>query len=252
VNVSFDDWPYPRVAAHRGAGTLAPENTLAAMRLGASFGFRMFEFDVKLSSDGVLVLMHDATLERTTDGTGPVATRTFAELARLDAGGWHSGSYAGEPVPTFERVAHWLLRNGHLANVEIKPCPGREAETGAAAAIEAQRLWSGATVPPILSSFSEVALEAARRAAAGLPRALLFDRLRSDWLQRCLALGCVAMAAEETTLSPAVVAAAHRAGLRVITYTVNDPVRVDELLCWRLDTVITDAVDRIDPRTRSA
>jgi glycerophosphoryl diester phosphodiesterase len=149
-------------------------------------------------------------------------------------------------------VAHWLLRNGHLANVEIKPCPGREAETGAAAAIEAQRLWSGATVPPILSSFSEVALEAARRAAAGLPRALLFDRLRSDWLQRCLALGCVAMAAEETTLSPAVVAAAHRAGLRVITYTVNDPVRVDELLCWRLDTVITDAVDRIDPRTRSA
>lgn len=252
MSVSFANWPYPRVAAHRGAGRLAPENTLAAMRLGASFGFGMFEFDVKLSGDGVLVLMHDATLDRTTDGTGRVAGRTFAELARLDAGGWHSAAYAGEPVPAFAQVARWLLRNGHRANVEIKPCPGREAETGAAVALEAQRLWHGLAVPPILSSFSETALEAARRAAPGLPRALLFGQLPGDWLARCDALGCVALDAQEATLSAPVVAAAHRAGLRVITYTVNDPARARQLFDWGLDTLITDAVDRIEPGVRRA
>ena len=245
--VTFSNWPYPRLCAHRGAGKLAPENTLAAMRVGAAHGYRMFEFDVKLSGDGVLVLMHDATLERTTDGTGRVAGRSFGELARLDAGSWHSAAYAGESIPTLGQVARWLLRNAHRANIEIKPCPGREAETGAAAALEARQLWRGTSVPPVLSSFSVAALEAARQAAPELPRALLFGELPQDWLQRCRALGCVALDAEQSTLSQSVIAAAHDAGLRVIAYTVDDPARADELSGWGLDTLITDAVDLIAP-----
>lgn len=241
------NWPYPRKAAHRGAGKLAPENTLAAMRLGASFGYTMFEFDVKLSGDGVLVLMHDPTLERTTDGTGRVAGLSFGELARLDAGSWHSAAYAGESIPTLGQVARWLLRNAHRANIEIKPCPGREAETGAAAALEARQLWRGTSVPPVLSSFSVAALEAARRVAPELPRALLFGELPQDWLQRCRALGCVALDAEQSTLSQSVIAAAHDAGLRVIAYTVDEPARVNELSGWGLDILITDAVDLIAP-----
>ncbi|MCO5105669.1 MAG: glycerophosphodiester phosphodiesterase [Burkholderiaceae bacterium] len=240
------NWPYPRKLAHRGAGRLAPENTLAAIRLGASFGYTMFEFDVKLSGDGVLLLMHDATLERTTDGAGRVAGFAYGELARLDAGGWHSAAYAGEPIPTLAHVARWLLRNGLMANVEIKPCPGREAETGAAAALEARQLWQGAAAP-VLSSFSAAALEAARRVAPELPRALLFGELPDDWLQRCRALGCVALDANHETLTEGVIAAAHRAGLRVIAYTVNEPARADQLLGWGLDALITDAVDRIAP-----
>ncbi|PCH55639.1 MAG: glycerophosphodiester phosphodiesterase, partial [Burkholderiaceae bacterium] len=90
------NWPYPRFIAHRGAGKLAPENTLAAFRHGASFGYRMFEFDVKLSADGKPILMHDATLDRTTTGKGRVDALTLGELAALDAGGWHSPAYAGE------------------------------------------------------------------------------------------------------------------------------------------------------------
>jgi glycerophosphoryl diester phosphodiesterase len=240
-------WPYPPRVAHRGAGKLAPENTLAAMRLGASFGYSMFEFDVKLSGDGVLLLMHDATLDRTTDGTGRVAGFAFGELARLDAGGWHSAEYAGEPIPTLAQVARWLLRTGRMANIEIKPCPGREAETGAAAALEARHLWQGAAVPPLLSSFSETALDAVRRVAPDLPRALLFGELPGDWLQRCLALDCVAVDAHHEALSGAVIADAHRAGLRVIAYTVNEPARAGELFGWGLDTLITDAVDLIAP-----
>ncbi len=85
-------WPYPLWIAHRGAGALAPENTLAAFRVGAAHGYRAFECDVKLSADGVAFLLHDATLQRTTPDRGECASRTWAELSRLDAGGWTGGT----------------------------------------------------------------------------------------------------------------------------------------------------------------
>jgi glycerophosphoryl diester phosphodiesterase len=241
------DWPYPAFCAHRGAGMLAPENTLAAMRLGADHGYRMFEFDCKLTGDGCVVLMHDDTLERTTDGHGRVAQITLGELMRLDAGGWHSPEYTGEGVPTLLRVARWLLANDYLANLEIKPCVGRDFETGAAVALEADHLFRDADVAPLLTSFSESALEGAREAAPDLPRGLLFDTLPDDWLARALALGCVAVNAHFSVLSEAVVDAAHDAGLRVLSYTVNQAERVADLEAWGVDTIITDAVDQFAP-----
>ena len=185
-------WPYPRAIAHRGAGKLAPENTLAAFRHGAPFGYRMFEFDVKLSGDGVAVLLHDATLNRTTNGHGRLDALTLGQIAQLDAGSWHSPAYAGEPVPTLAAIARYLRANGYLANIEIKPVPGAEWRTGAAVALDARTLWADADVPPLLSSFSEEALAAARDAAPELPRALLLDKLPGDWLDRLRALDCVA------------------------------------------------------------
>jgi len=245
--VDHDRWPYPGLAAHRGAGRLAPENTLAAMRLGASFGYRMFEFDVKLTGDGKAVLMHDATLDRTTSGRGPAGALTLAEIAQLDAGSWHGPAYAGEPVPTFANVAAWLRANGLMANVEIKPSPGREAETGAAVAMAAAHAWLGCEVPPLLSSFSEAALQAARDTVPRLPRALLLHELPADWPDRLARLGCVALDAHHASLTEAVVGRAHRAGYRVLTYTPNDPARVAVLQGWGVDCVITDAVDAIRP-----
>ena len=123
-------WPYPRWIAHRGAGKLAPENSLAAFRLGASHGYRMFECDVKLSADDVPFLMHDATLERTTSGKGTGGEQPWEALSRLDAGGWHSRAYAGEPLASLDNVARYCLRNGYFLNIEIKPTPGFEAKTG--------------------------------------------------------------------------------------------------------------------------
>jgi glycerophosphoryl diester phosphodiesterase len=245
--VDYDRWPYPDLVAHRGAGRLAPENTLAAIRLGASLGHTMFEFDVKLTADGKPVLLHDATLERTTDGTGPAGMRTLAEIAQLDAGSWHSATFAGEPVPTFGNVARWLRANRLMANVEIKPSPGREAETGALVAIAAAIAWRDVEVPPLLSSFSETALQAARDVVPGLPRALLLGARPDDWLARCLRSGCVAVDADHRALDASVVARAHGAGLRVLTYTVDEPDRVLTLRAWGVDAVITDAVDRLRP-----
>jgi glycerophosphoryl diester phosphodiesterase len=245
-------WPYPSHIAHRGAGKLAPENTLAAFRRGASLGYRMFEFDVKLSGDGKAILMHDATLDRTTSGHGRVDALTFAEIAALDAGSWHSPAYAGEPVPTLAAIARYTRANGLQVNIEIKPMPGAEARTGAAVALEAQALWAGDPVPPLLSSFSEDALEAAASAVPDLPRALLLDRLPADWPDRLRGLGCVALDANHRELDARVIDRAHQAGFRVLSYTVNDPARAADLLSWGLDGLITDAVNQIVPPARNA
>src|SRR6187401_806656 len=94
-----EGWPFPFWIAHRGAGKLAPENTLAAFRVGASFGYRAFECDVKLSADGIPFLLHDATLARTTSGGDDAGALDWSALARLDAGTWHSRTFAGEPPP---------------------------------------------------------------------------------------------------------------------------------------------------------
>ncbi len=238
-------WPYPRLCAHRGAGQLAPENTLTAMRVGHAHGYRMCEFDVKLSADNVAFLLHDATLERTTSARGRADALPWRELSRLDAGGWHSAKYAGEMLPTFAAIARWARAHGVACNVEIKATPGRERETGAAVALDAAALWRDAEVPPLLSSFDEASLEAARDAVPGLPRALLLDALPADWQARLARLDCVALDTNHEALTAEVVAAAHRGGYRVCCYTPNDPQRVELLLEWGVDTVITDAVDQI-------
>ena len=238
-------WPYPARVAHRGAGKLAPENTLAALRLGHAHGYRMAEVDVKLSADGVAFLLHDATLDRTTDAKGRADALAWRELARLDAGSWHSAPYAGEPLPTLAAIARFARANGVAVNLEIKPTPGRERETGAAVAIDAATLWKGSDVPPLLSSFSAVALEAALETVAALPRAWLTETLPADWRDRCRALGCVAIDAKHSLLTAEVVGQAHAAGLRVAAWTVNEPARVAELASWGVDSIITDAVDTI-------
>ncbi len=239
------DWPYPRLVAHRGAGKLAPENTLTSMRVGHAHGYRMVEFDVKLAGDGVAFLLHDATLDRTTSGRGRADALCWRELSRLDAGGWHSAQYAGEPLPTLAAIARFARTHGVACNIEIKPTPGRERETGAAVALDAASLWRDADVPPLLSSFSDAALAAARDAVPALARALLVDAPGTDWQARLAALDCVALDANHQSLTPELVRAARAAGYRVLCYTPNDPQRVRELAGWDVDGIITDAIDHV-------
>ena len=240
-------WPYPTWVAHRGAGKRAPENTLAAFRAGAALGWRMFECDAKLSADGVPFLLHDDTLERTTDGRGVAGDLAWAQLQRLDAGSWHSAAFAGEPIPSLEAVAGFVQPGGHALNIEIKPTPGLEAATGRVVAGTAGWLWAGHAVPPLLSSFKPAALAGAREAAPGLPRALLLDHLRPDWLDEARALGCVAVVARHSLIDASMVQAIHVAGMRVATYTVNEAQEARRLLDLGVSSLITDAVDRFEP-----
>ena len=249
------DWPYPRWIAHRGAGRLAPENTLAAFRLGASHGYRMFECDAKLSADGVPFLMHDAALDCTTNAReifGPAASdlggdHSWSELARLDAGGWHSRAFAGEPLPTLENVSRFCLANGYFLKIEIKPTPGKERETGEVVARHADRLWNNAPVPPLLTSFRPEALEGAMATAANLPRGLLLDTLWKGWLETALMLECAAVVCNHALWDRSSVTQARSAGFRCLSYTVNDEWAAERLIELGTDGIITDRVDLFVP-----
>ena len=241
------DWPYPRWVAHRGAGKLAPENTLAAFRLGAAHSYRMIECDVKLSADGVPFLLHDATLERTTNGHGTAGDLAWTELSRLDAGGWHSRTYAGETLPSLEAVSRWCRANGVLLNIEIKPTPGTEAHTGEVVARETARLWHGAATPPLLTSFRPEALYAAHTTAPTLPRGLLLDSLWDGWMTHAQALGCVALVCNHGLWDATLVNVARTHGWRAISYTVNDEWAAHRLWALGTDGIITDRVDLFAP-----
>ena len=240
-------WPYPRWIAHRGAGKLAPENTLAAFKLGASHGYRMFECDVKLSADGKAFLLHDATLDRTSNGHGTAGESDWAALSLLDAGSWHSAAFAGEPLPQLASIAQYCLAHGHLLNIEIKPTPGQEAVTGSVVANLVANLWAQADVPPLLTSFQVASLAAARHAQPELPRGLLLDTMTPDWIATALELGCVAVVLNYRLWNEATVAQAKGAGLRTLSYTVNDEAAAQKLMDIGTDGLITDRVDLFRP-----
>ncbi|MFM8863340.1 MAG: glycerophosphodiester phosphodiesterase [Limnohabitans sp.] len=245
-------WPYPRWIAHRGAGKLAPENTLAAFRLGAGHGFRMYECDAKLSADGEVFLMHDATLDRTTNGSGVAGELPWHALSQLDAGSWHSRRYAGEPLPRLEALARFCLAQGHFLNIEIKPTPGTERQTGEAVAREAERLWVTEPVPPLLTSFKPDALAGAQTAAPDLPRGLLLDTLWEGWFVQAQALGCAAVVCHYALWDATTVGRVHAAGMRALSYTVNDPSVARHLIALGTDGIITDRIDLFSPADPAA
>ncbi len=241
-------WPFPMWIAHRGAGKLAPENTLAAFRLGAAHGYRAFECDVKLSADDVPFLLHDATLDRTTAATGRAGERPWSALSRIDAGGWHSRAHAGEPLPSLEALAAFMQANAFALDLEIKPTPGTEFHTGQVVGREAARLWAGPDAPPLLfSSFRPEALAGARETAPHVPRALLADTLWPGWLEMAQQLGCVAVITNYNVMSSEALSQIHAAAMRGLVYTVNDPAPAAWLRAIGIDGIITDAVDRFSP-----
>ena len=139
--------------------------SFAGMKMARHYLYAAVEFDVKLSADGIAMLMHDDTLARTTNGTGLFKDKTAAELEKLDASSWLGAQFAGEKIPRFSAAMHYLHAQGMNANIEIKPCPGREVETGQRIAELTEELTREHVVKPIVTSFSVAALRAARSVA---------------------------------------------------------------------------------------
>ena len=250
-------WPYPRVLAHRGGGTLAPENTIAAITEGLERGFRGVELDAMLASDDVPVLMHDPTLERTGLVSGAVSELAAAELERVDVGSWHSARFAGEKVPTLERTLRFCHDHDVWPNIEIKPAPGFEEATGAAVARTTCKIYAGLVRSggaradlveprvPLLSSFAPDALLAAREVAPNLPLGWLVDDLPPDWRETVVRLDCVALHTDHRHLTARQAQQIKRAGVWLFCYTVNSPQRVQTLFRLGVDAVCTDAIDRV-------
>ena len=249
-------WPYPNIIAHRGGGKLAPENTLAGLRCGLAHGFRAVEFDVMLSQDGIPVVMHDPQLGRTVPGVGKVSQYSADALCQMDAGSWFGAAFAHETVPSLAQFIDYCLMQRIWMNVEIKPVPGFEADTGRVVAQMVQARFASeigagdlARVP-LLSSFSPVALAAAQMAAPAVPRALLVNRvapMSGDWQAPLRALGACALHVNHQHLTQQQVRAVRQAGVGLLCYTVNDAQRARTLLQWGVDAICTDRIDVIGP-----
>ena len=246
-------WPYPKIVAHRGGGTLAPENTIAGLRCGLAYGFRAVEFDVMLSRDGIGMVMHDPEFGRTVPGLGSVDSTDAMELSHMDAGGWFGPQFRDEPVPFFTQFVDYCKAQRIWMNIEIKPAPGHEAETGrwvaevTRASFAAEVAAGDPAALPLLSSFSPVALAAARDAAPDLPRGYLLDKIPADWQAQAADLRAVAIHTNQKHLTADLAAQIKNAGFGLFCYTVNDPARGREILSWGVDGFCTDRIDLIGP-----
>lgn len=233
----------PRVIGHRGAMAYAPENTAAGFREAARRGVAWIEFDVRLSADGVAVVIHDARLERTTSGRGPVAGTPYAEIAGLDAGAWFAPEFAGERVPRLEQALRLAGELGLGVNIELKPTRKHQRELGAAVLEVLAEGWPRHRPPALLSSFDAKVLAALRQQGSPWPSALLVKSLPRDWHRRVAALGCTSVHAAQDSLTRAGAEAVKAAGLVLGAYTLDDPVRAAELFGWGVDAVFSNAPD---------
>ena len=235
---------YPRFFAHRGGGALAPENTLAGIALAAGMGYRGVEFDVMLSADGQPLLIHDETLERTTDGSGEVKQTTLAELLRLDAGSRFHRAYAGCRLPTLEQALDLCARLKLRVNLEIKPAAGMARETGA---VVGRALAGRDATTLLLSSFAADALAASRQQAPDFARALLFERVPADWRQRLTDLGCMALHCAARHMTEELAADLAAAALPWACYTVNQADEAARLFALGASALFTDRLDLFAP-----
>jgi glycerophosphoryl diester phosphodiesterase len=232
-------WRWPRVLAHRCGGELAPENSLAGLHQAAAHRIAGVEFDVMLAACGTPVLIHDETLERTTDGQGEVARTGWPALAGLrlrDA----DGRLSAERLPMLAQALETCRALDLAANIEIKPATGHAADTGAGVARAVAEFTRHQPLPVLLSSFATVALAEAARVAPHLPRGLLVEAPSDRALDAAGTLGCHSLIVHTAQLDAGWAGRILKRGLQLAVYTENDPARARERLDWGVAGVISD------------
>ena len=248
----------PKVIGHRGAAAYAPENTLEGLHTAADMGIEWVEVDVKLTKDGVPILFHDETLDRTTNGNGPVAEKDYEEIKQLEAGSWYGESFTGIKIPTLEEAVDVLLERDLGLNLEIKACPGREKETAEIALDQLSQIWDDHD-RLYCSSYSMVSLEACMDMAPDWSRGIVLGKNCEDsWLEKLEAksipddleqisehLQLTAVSIDGDFLSQYSVEALNALNLIPVPYRVNDENRARLFQSWGIQHMISDEPDII-------
>jgi glycerophosphoryl diester phosphodiesterase len=206
---------------------------------------RWVEFDVTLTKDSEAVLFHDETLDRTTDGHGPIANARLNDVKRLDAGSWFDADFSKERVPTLYEAIDALARFNLGVNVEIKPSAGRNQETAEVTASILAKSWPKTLPPPLISSFSPEALVTAKRYAPDIQRALLVKQIPLAWQSHLTELDCCALHCKHQNLTQGQVLDVKKSGFAVRCFTVNEKTRALKLLEWGVDGIFTDHPEHI-------
>ena len=231
-----------RVIAHRGFSGHAPENTLVAIRQAIEVGADMVEIDVTVTSDGHVILLHDETLDRTTDGQGLPTEKTLDELRRLDAGSWFGPDYAGEKIPTLSEALE-TVKDRILINVEIK---SEAVEHGVVPKVATLIVEHGMLDQVVVSSFSPEALRLMKITDPAVITATLFNKeLHTDVdpLEIIQEVGSRGFNISGKRVTPAMIKRCHRHGIPVAVYTVNEPDDMHRLMDIGVDAVFTDHPD---------
>ncbi len=232
----------PLVIGHRGAMGYRPENTMPSFEHALALGADCVEFDVHLTRDGVPVVIHDDTVERTTNGQGLVRDHTLSELQRLEAGTWFGPEYAGARIPTLDEVLEWARLSGMVVDVEIKNAPIYYA--GIEEAVVAALRRAGMGDQAVVSSFDHHAVKRVGELDPDLVLGVLYGARPAD-AGLCLAqlVGAQVLLPHEAYARAADIQAAHAAGLTVVPWTTSDPERICELIAAGVDGVCSNHPD---------
>lgn len=230
----------PRIIGHRGAKGHSPENTLVSFEKAKKLGATWVEFDVKESADGILIIMHDDELDRTSNGKGLVAKTPWHEIQKLDAGSWFDKKFTNEKIPTLEQTFNLLKKLKMGANIEIKPCPGREKRTAEAVAKFVHKNWPKELPPALISSFSMDALDTVHKMFPNLALGALFEKIPKNWKKIAKSINAISIHTDHETVNENLIKKIKNEGYFVLTYTVNDRKRANELFKIGVDSIFTD------------
>lgn len=235
----------PPVIAHRGASGLAPENTMVAFSKAKSLGAKWVEFDVLMARCGEVVVIHDDTLDRTTNGSGRVEDFSYQELKKLDAGSWFHPDFSQEKIPTLREVIDFLNQNQINANIELKTQLGKEEKLVKNVLDLVQNGWSTNAAPPLLTSFSLPTLELLRKNSTTSCLGFLMHEWLNDWERICDQLNCVTVNVNHAILNAEIIAEIKATNRLLLSYTVNEVKRAKELFTLGVDAVFSNYPDKI-------
>jgi len=233
----------PLVIGHRGAAGSAPENTLGSLATAARLGVRVVEFDVRLTRCGTLVLFHDDTLERTSDGAGRFDDLDLARILRLDAGRWFSPPFVGEAPPTLDQALASLALLDLRAIVEMKTSPEAAEATARRVAETLCRAPDG--LIGMVSSKEPLALGALALRLGPVPRAYVLPEPIPEQFDQAAELGCAAVHLGADALTPDLIARARQRVVSVGAFTINDREHAATLAGWGVDTLFSDHPERL-------
>jgi glycerophosphoryl diester phosphodiesterase len=235
----------PRVIGHRGAKEYAPENTLESIHTAADLGVEWVELDVKLTKDQVPIIFHDDTLDRTTNGSGPVAEMLYDDICQLEAGSWFADSFAGIKIPSLEEALEVIYARNLGFNMEIKACPGREKETAEVALDYLASSWDDHN-RLLISSFSHVSLEVAIEMAEDWSRGLLLEKEMPENLQEVVEYITPKTINFNADTEASIVEDLLDFELPLLCYTVNDPMVARRMVNMGVDCFFSDCPDVIE------
>jgi glycerophosphoryl diester phosphodiesterase len=231
----------PWIIAHRGASGHAPENTMAAFERAVQLGAGFIETDLHLTRDAQFVAIHDATLERTTNGRGAVRDFTLKELRRLDAGKWFDRDYIGQRIPNLDEILEFARKNDVIFYLEVK----YDAAWGMHHSLVAALEKAENAARTIVISFDQTTLAALRRVDASIMMGFLADEPGTDCVKDTLELGARQLCPKASLVTQELVERAHGADLQVATWTVDEVEEMRRAIVAGVDGIMTNFPDRL-------